>query len=98
MTTTTLAVRIDAAKPYSKNTLIAFLDFTLLDIGLSIKGATVHEKEGSRWIGMPAREYAKDGVKSWTPVIEFASKEARYRVNDSVLAAYDLHLAGGAGR
>jgi DNA-binding cell septation regulator SpoVG len=95
---TTLAVRIDAVKAYSKNTLVAFLDFTLLDIGLSIKGATVHEKEGSRWVGMPARSYSDAEGAHWAPIIEFASKEARYRINDAVLAAYDLHSAGGAGR
>jgi len=96
--TADLAVRIDASKPYSKNTLIAFIDFTLLEIGLSIKGASIHEKEGKRWVSMPAREYVKDGERSWTPIIEFASKEARYAISDSVVAAYDRHAGGGPTR
>lgn len=89
-------VRIDAVKPYSKNTLQAFVDFTLLDAGLSIKGAGIHEKEGQRWLSLPSREYAKDGEKKWIPVVEFASREARDRITSAVLAAFDQFSAGGA--
>jgi DNA-binding cell septation regulator SpoVG len=88
-------VRIDAVKPYSKNTLFAFCDFTLLDIGLSIKGATVHQKEGKRWIAMPARSYSDAEGTHWTPIIEFDTKEARSRINEAVLAAFDSYSKGG---
>ena len=84
-----LNVRIESVKLYSKNTLIAFVDFTLLDVGLTIKGSTVHEKEGKRWIGMPAREYQTNEGKAWAPIVEFADKESRYVLNDSVLAAFE---------
>jgi DNA-binding cell septation regulator SpoVG len=96
MTATALAVRIDAIKAYSKNTLVGFCDFTLPDVGLSIKGATIHEKEGSRWVSMPARSYSDSEGTHWAPIVEFASREAKYRINDAVLAAYDLHAVGGA--
>ena len=94
----TLEVRIDAAKPYLKNTLIAFVDFTLVELGLSIKGATAHEKEGKRWVSMPSRSYSDAEGTHWAPVIEFASKESRYRINDAVLAAFEQFFGGGGGR
>ena len=92
-----LAVRIESVKPYTKNTLRAFIDFELTDIGLLIRGATLHEKEGSRWISWPSRDYEKDGKRGWTAIIETPDKYASYRLRDSVLAAYDKHV-GEAGK
>jgi DNA-binding cell septation regulator SpoVG len=80
-------------KAFSKNTLIAFVDFTILDVGLTVKGSTVHEKEGKRWVGMPAREYTTDEGRKWVPIIEFDSKESRHALNDSVLAAFEAFQA-----
>ena len=91
-------MRIDSAKRYSKNTLIAFVDFTLLEAGLSIKGASIHEKEGSRWVSMPSRSYSDAQGTHWTPILEFANKEARSRINDAVLAAFDAHSLAGEGQ
>lgn len=93
-----VSVRIDSAKRYSKNTLIAFIDFTLIETGLSIKGAFIHEKEGSRWLSMPSKSYSDTAGTHWAPIIEFASKEARARINDAVLTAFDAHSSAGEGR
>ena len=90
-----LVVRIDTAKSYTKNTLLAFIDFTLMDLGLSIKGAAIHEKDGKRWVSMPSRSYSDAEGTHWAPIIEFDSKEARYRVNDAVVAAFERFSAGG---
>jgi DNA-binding cell septation regulator SpoVG len=93
-----ISVRIDSAKRYSKNTLIAFIDFTLLEAGLSIKGASVHEKEGARWVSMPSRSYSDAAGTHWSPIIEFASKEARSRVNEAVMQAFEAHSVAEGGR
>src|SRR5579863_3552014 len=91
-----LAVRIDAAKPYVKNTLLSFVDFTLCEIGLSFKGATVHAKDGRRWIGMPARSYSDAEGTHWVDIVEFSSREARDRITNAVLAAFDRFSTAGA--
>lgn len=93
-----ISVRIDSGKRYSKNTLIAFIDFTLLEVGLSIKGASIHEKEGLRWVSLPSRSYTNAEGTHWAPVVEFASKEARSRINDAVLAAFEEYAAAEGGR
>ena len=92
-----ISVRIDSAKRYSKNTLVAFIDFTLIEAGLSIKGASIHEKEGSRWVSLPARSYSDVQGTHWAPIIEFANKEARYRINAAVLEAFDQYSAAEGG-
>lgn len=91
-----IAVRIDSAKLYQKKTLVGFLDFTLLDTGLSVKGAGVHEREGQRWLSLPSRSYSNAEGTQWVPVIEFASKEAKDRITSAVLAAFDAFSATGS--
>lgn len=88
-----IKVRIDEFKPMQKNTLQGFLAFTFLDLGLCVKGATIHQKQDSRWVSMPAREYQTDEGRKWVPVIEFDSRESRYSVNDAVIAAFDAFQA-----
>jgi hypothetical protein len=93
-----IAVRIDEVKIYEKRTLKAFLNFTVLALGLRINGAMIHEKDGKRWVGMPAREYISEGAKHWSPIIDFVSKESRDAMNDAVLAAYDHYQATNGTR
>ncbi len=75
-------------KPFQKNTLRAFFGVALPS-GMMIHGLQLHEKAGSRWIGMPAREYEKDGQKAWAKIIEFQSRDAADRFRDAVLEAID---------
>jgi DNA-binding cell septation regulator SpoVG len=79
-----------------KNTLRGFVDFTLLDAGLAIHGAAIHEKENRRWLSLPSREYIKNGERTWIPVVEFASRESRDRISNAVLSAFDEFSAAGA--
>ena len=51
-------------KPFSKNTLLGFFDLEL-DSGLILSGCALHEKNGKRWIGLPAKPITKpDGSQS----------------------------------
>ena len=60
--------------PREKNTLRGFLT---IGLSLVIHDITLHEKNGSRWVSMPAREFQKDGERSWMPLIEDAGKSIR---------------------
>jgi hypothetical protein len=80
-------------KPYTKNTLRGFLSLELPS-GMIVQDCALHTKGDSRWIGLPARPYEKDGEKSWSPIIEFTSKATRDRFQEQALAAVDKHLGG----
>jgi DNA-binding cell septation regulator SpoVG len=77
-------------KPYQKNTLRGFVSIELPS-GLILHGLTYHQKEDSRWIGMPAKQYEKDGATTWAPQVEFVSKESRDKFQTAVLAAIDRY-------
>lgn len=82
-------------KAYEKNTLRGFLSLTLPS-GLVIHNCTYHEKADARWIGLPARQYSKDdGTTSYTPLIEFNTKDIRQRFQAAALRAVDAFLRGG---
>jgi DNA-binding cell septation regulator SpoVG len=93
-----IAVRIDEVKIYEKRTLRAFVNFTVVALDLRINGAMIHEKDGKRWVGMPAREYLSEGEKRWSPIVDFVSKESRDAMSDAVLAAYDRNQSTIGGQ
>jgi len=70
-----------------------FLSLTLPS-GLIIHNCTLQEKDGSRWIGLPARPYTKDGSTSYALLIEFATKEARQPFQTMALEAVDRLMEG----
>jgi DNA-binding cell septation regulator SpoVG len=78
-------------RPYSKNTLIGFVSLELPS-GLIIHGITVHQKGDSMWVALPAREFQKDGERSWSPIIEFADRESRVSFQEYALAAINAYL------
>jgi hypothetical protein len=83
---------IENWKPFRKNTMQGSLDL-VLPSGIILRGCTLHEKNGDRWIRMPARSYTNDsGATTWVTTVEFASKEAKRRFQETALEAVDRHL------
>jgi hypothetical protein len=88
----TNAFKVRSWRPFQKNTLLGFMSMELPS-GLVINDITLHEKSGSRWTAMPARQYELNGEKTWAPVIEFAGKESRAAFQELALSAIDRYLA-----
>jgi hypothetical protein len=77
---------------HQKNSLRAFFTATLPS-GLVLHNLMLHEKDCSRWIGFPAREWTSEqGGKQFAKLIEFAARATATRFRDHVLAAIDRHL------
>ena len=87
-------VEVISFKPFVKNTLQGFLDLKLPAIGLSISGCTLHQKNESRWVGLPGRQYEENGEKKWAVILDFASKEAKNSFQKAAIAAVDQYLGG----
>lgn len=78
-----------AWKPYLKNTLRGFLSLELPS-GLILHDCTLHQRNESRWVGLPGRPYQKpDGTTSWSPVVEIPENAAREKFQRGALAAVD---------
>ena len=93
MAATSTGFTVREWKPYAKNTLVGFLTLELPG-GVIVHGITLHQKSDSRWVSMPAKEYEKDGQKTWAPIIEFSSKSARERFQAAAVSALEAYMEG----
>ena len=85
-------------KPHLKNTLQAFLSFSLPS-GMTLHGCSYHSKNDSRWIGVLSQKFTKaDGSVGYTPVVEFTSDDAHRRFQEQAIAAVDRHLYGAVAK
>lgn len=75
--------------PHQSGYLLGFADFYLPDLGYELKGCTLFQKEGQRWINFPGKEYIKDGVKKTTPFIWYRDREKREEFMNKAKAAID---------
>jgi hypothetical protein len=78
-------IKVANFKPITKNTLQGIFDLEL-PFGVILRGCTLHEKDGKRWIGWPGKPYEKqDGSKSWTNIIDFVDNRSKYLLQDEAL-------------
>lgn len=80
-------VEIISFKEYQKNTLQGFATVRLTNIGLEIREITIHQKNDSQWIGMPAKPYDKDGKTQYSYIVHFYDKDKGNVFQSEVLKA-----------
>jgi hypothetical protein len=79
------AFKISNAKRIGKNSLIGVFDLEMPS-GLKINGVMLFEKNSTRWINFPSKEWiGQEGAKKYLPLLEFTSKEVRERFQREVL-------------
>ena len=86
-------IAISDWKPHSKNTLVGFFTATLPS-GLVLHNLMLHQKNDSRWISFPAREWTDaQGQKQYARFIEFRDRTTADRFRDELISALDKHRA-----
>jgi hypothetical protein len=79
------AFAVTNAKLLNKHTLVGSFDLQMPS-GLVVRGAMLFEKTGKRWVNFPSKEWVKsDGTKSYSPLLEFSSREVNDRFQQQVL-------------
>lgn len=88
-----MAVEIISFRSYEKNTLRGFLTVRLTNIGLEIRDMTLHQKNGSRWVALPAKSYKKgDGGQGWSYIVKFYHEVRGKQFQKACLDAFDRYL------
>jgi hypothetical protein len=73
-------------KMVRKNTLQGVCDIELPFAGIVLRGCCLHEKNGKRWIGWPAKPYETlDGGKSLACIVDFVDNKSKYLLQDEIL-------------
>ena len=89
-TKTELRLAASNWKPFVKNTLQGFVDLEVAEPGLVIRGVCLHEKNGKRWVSLPAKPWTdKEGNQQWQPVVEFTDNDARDAFQRAALPEID---------
>lgn len=84
-------IEITRFKQYRKNTLQGFLAVRLTETGLEIRDIALHQKNGNRWLQLPAKPYRKpDGGKGWSYILNFHKKELFNKFQEVTLKALDV--------
>jgi hypothetical protein len=84
-----LTMQISDWKSFNKNTLRGFFTVTLPS-GMVIHKCSLHEKNGNRWIGLPAEKYSKhDGTTAYSVLLEFTSRQIADNFRKQVLLALE---------
>ena len=83
-------IKIISFDPYRRNTLQGFLTIRLTEPGLEIRDIALHQKNGNRWLQLPAKPYKKpDGRQGWSYILNFFEKERFQQFQSVVLDALD---------
>jgi hypothetical protein len=90
-----LSVEVEAFTPRRSNTLVGFCTVVVPELHLRVFDCPVHEKNGKRWISLPAKPLVdRDGVVKrgdngkiiYIPVLEFTDRPTREAFSDRVIA------------
>jgi hypothetical protein len=82
-------------RPHERSTLRGFCALELPAGGLVVKDVSLHERNGERWLSLPARSYTdKDGNRQFADIITFANADAKRSFQAAALAAVDAYLKG----
>jgi hypothetical protein len=54
-----------------------------------IHNCTLHRQGAAQWVGLPSRQYQRDGSTAYAPLIEFTTQEAWQRFKAAALEAVD---------
>jgi hypothetical protein len=105
-----LSVEVEELKPLRRNTLRGFITITIPELRLCIHDIALHEKNASRWVGLPAKPQIDSrtgtvrrderGKILYTPVLELLDAPTRAAFSERVVAAVleDFPTHSNAGR
>ncbi len=91
-----MPIEIADFRQFEKNTLKGFITARLTTVGLEIRDIAVHERDGQRWIQLPAKPFEKtDGGKGWNYIVSFYEKsiteDSLYY--DPILSLRDIYIS-----
>jgi hypothetical protein len=80
-------------EPVNKGSLIARCDVTITPWKMNLHGVNIFQKGTQKWLGMPSRQWEKDGETKWLEMISWADAPTAKRFRDQVMEAVDKYLA-----
>ena len=93
-----MSIEIADFKAYTKNTLRGFLTVRMTTVGLEIRDIALHERNGERWLQLPAKPFKKpDGKQGWSYILSFYEKQNYKKFQEVTLKALDAYQRQAGG-
>ena len=78
----------------NKGSFVGYADFYIPKTGLEIYGCQLFQKDGKRWINMPAREYTNEqGEKKYAPYVRYREPNHKELFSEYALKAIEKKCA-----
>jgi len=88
-----MSIEITRFREFKKNSLIGLCNILMTNIGLEIRDAAVHEKDGKRWVGLPSRPYEKEvGSTGYSYIVKFLDKGKYAQFQKLALEVLEQHI------
>jgi hypothetical protein len=88
-----MSIEIINYKEINKGALKATCDVKMVKWGnFIIRGLAIFEKDGSRWVSFPSKEYEKDGKKKWFPHCYFETDNMAEIFRKQFFLVFDKHV------
>ncbi len=91
-------ISIENYKPIGKNGLKCVFDLKLNQTSMILRGCSLFEKDGKRWINLPQKVYEVEGKKKYTAIVEIQDKALRERFQKSAKEALFAFVGGLNGQ
>ena len=88
-----MAIKITKYREFKKGSLLGFCNILMDNISLEIRDVTYHQKDGKRWVGLPAKPYQDEkGETKYSYIIKFLDKARWGQFQKATLEALDDYL------
>ena len=86
-------IQIISWKEHARGSLKGFCDITILPANLVVRGLMVLEKNGSKWLNLPRREWVDGrGEKHFEEFLAFPDRGSADKFKDACLTALNDYL------
>ena len=91
-----LTVQVESFKPKRSHSLYGFVDLVIPEMRLRVREATVHQVNGRRWIGLPAKpqidhegrvRHDERGKIAYASILQFTDRDTGDAFSERVVAA-----------
>ena len=91
-----LTVKVESFRPLRKGSLLGFADLLIVEMGLRIREASIHQSYGRRWVGLPAKpqidregrlRHDDRGKTAYVNILQFTDKATSDGFSERAIAA-----------
>lgn len=88
-----MAIKCIKFKSYQKGCLLGFATLYVENIKMEIRGCTLNQKDGKRWVSMPSTPYQKDGETKYQSINYFPEKGDSEQFSEAAKRAIEAFCA-----